>query len=588
MIMILYSILGSLGWIPFVIIIWFMLSTRARVNKLEEEVKKLRGGVTVAEQSHAVASQVQAPAQTIINSQQEMEQTVPVVQTMPTPQESSEPSWIEYFGMWLKEDWLLKLGAFIILLGFGWFLSYAFAHGWIGEVGRVTLGIIFGVFILGFGWIRMHSYTRQGSVFLGLGSTVILISAYSAAYVYNLIPGQASLGIAFLTCAFVALASIRFKVYSLAVSSVLIASIAPSVLLSGATPSYVEIFAYLFAVTLGTIWIVAITGWRNLTVVSLIMFFLYSIPQLVTTNVETGTLLIFAYVFALIFFTVNTIGILKIRDGDINTDTAIAGANGLLLLAWISIHAAQEWKTFIIVGSMMLFIVVAFIIFAITKRKEPFFIYSGVGIAMLATATAINFHGGWLTIAYTIEGAIIPVIVYLITNDKHMAKKLLMLMFGSLFLSTQSIVANWYTSIPWNHFFILLIVSATLFFLGIFFASLHEEGEENNIAPTLFIGGSIYAYILLWLSLHAGLDDKSIATTICLVIYTVIGLISYAYGRVKDNKSFHHYGGILLAVTVGRLLLVDFWSMPLSGKIVTAFIVGALLMGTAFISKKKN
>ena len=165
----------------------------------------------------------------------------------------------EAFGAWVKEDWLLKLGAFIVLLGFGWFVSYAFAQNWIGPLGRVTLGMIVGIGVLGFGWVRMHLYARQGSIFLGLGAMVVLISAFSAAYVYTLISGHAALGIAFLTSAFIALASVRFNVMALSVVSVIIASTAPSMLLIRSTATTTELFAYLFVVVLGTVWIVSIT-----------------------------------------------------------------------------------------------------------------------------------------------------------------------------------------------------------------------------------------------------------------------------------------------------------------------------------------
>lgn len=45
--------------------------------------------------------------------------------------------------------------------------------------------------------------------------------------------------------------------------------------------------------------------------------------------------------------------------------------------------------------------------------------------------------------------------------------------------------------------------------------------------------------------------------------------------------------GGLLAFTVVHLLLIDVWNMDLTGRIITFFLVGALLMGTAFMSKKK-
>jgi hypothetical protein len=46
------------------------------------------------------------------------------------------------------------------------------------------------------------------------------------------------------------------------------------------------------------------------------------------------------------------------------------------------------------------------------------------------------------------------------------------------------------------------------------------------------------------------------------------------------------YGGVLIGVVVGRLLLVEVWDMALAGRIVTFFIIGTLLMSTAFIGRR--
>lgn len=569
--------------IIFIIAFVFLFALNNRVNKLEKSVRDLRAGTP----AHSVA----APAFDLPTQSKLAKMVSPSTVEAPTTSTTSqghEPSVGDSFALWVKEDWLLKLGAFIVLLGFGWFVSYAFAQNWIGPLGRVTFGMFIGSVILGFGWFRMHLYARQGSVFLGLGATVVLISTFSAAYVYSLISGQVALGIMFLTSAFIAIASVRFKVLALSVVSIIIAGIAPIMLIIHSTATSAELFAYLFVVVLGTVWVVSITGWRNLTTVALTMFFLYSIPYLGSANAETGTLLIFAYAFAFLFFITNTIGILKIRDGDIHPDIITAAGNGLLLLAWINAGASPEWKSLIMVGWMIVFTVAAFIVFAITKRREQFFVYAGVGVAMLAAATAIEFEGVGLTIAYIIESAIIPLVSYAVMHDRNIAKSLTLLVLGPSVLSLQSIVADWQSSIPFEHFFVLLMMSATLLLLGVFFMSLRKEGDKDDVSPALFVAGSAYAYILLWLSLHTTMADKDMATMICLVVYTIVGLISYAYGKMYDSKGVYYYGGALLAFTVGHLLLIDVWNMALSGRIVTFFLVGTLLMGTAFISRKKN
>jgi uncharacterized membrane protein len=74
---------------------------------------------------------------------------------------------------------------------------------------------------------------------------------------------------------------------------------------------------------------------------------------------------------------------------------------------------------------------------------------------------------------------------------------------------------------------------------------------------------------------------------IALLVYTIVGLITYFFGRVHGKKELGLYGGTLLGCVIARLLLVDVWNMPLANRVVTFFVVGILLMSTAFFSRGK-
>lgn len=140
-------------------------------------------------------------------------------------------------------------------------------------------------------------------------------------------------------------------------------------------------------------------------------------------------------------------------------------------------------------------------------------------------------------------------------------------------------------------FFVLLVLGLTLLGLGAFFLWRVKEIEDKKpqrLNATLLIAGSVYAYVLLWLSLHAGLLNNNTATTISLIIYTIIGLIAYFYGLTNKKKGLRLYGGVLVGFVVGRLLLVDVWNMESAGRIITFFLIGTLLVSTAFLAKKQS
>lgn len=618
--------MGFLTFIGGIIILVLVLNLRGRVQKLEQFIKngatqrtpepsyqpqpqqfevqqpatsgslldyikqQLKQGMGRKEIKNSLmssgwqASDIEKAFSSIISSAQLSQPAVAPTQTGPTS--------FDKFLEWLKEDWLLKLGALLLLIGFGWLTTYAFLNNWIGPMGRIALGIVAGVLIILLGWWRIKKYIHQGGIFLVLGSTTILLTIFAAREIYDFFTPLSALVVMFLSTAFVALASVKYKSRSLALASLILAGIAP-LLTNAPTVNYVGLFSYLFVVILGAIWIVALTGRRELTTAALLLITFYSLPHLFSfASTDTGILLLFAYAFAAVFFLTNTAGILKLKDKEIIPDLVTAAGNGLFLLAWIMTAAQDEWKSLIIAAWMIVFAVGAFLIFRITQRREPFYVYAGIGIAMLAAATSAELKGATLTIAYTIESGIIALVAYSVLRDIKIAERISLLLAGPVIFSVGSITSRaWATSVVHKDFFVLLVLGLTFLGLGLFFLRRVREVENKEpqqLNAALLIVGSIYAYALLWLSLQAGLQNDNTAVMISLVVYTIIGLICYFYGLTNEKKGLRLYGGALVGFVVGRLLLVDVWRMELAGRIVTFFLIGALLVSTAFLGKKKK
>ncbi len=499
------------------------------------------------------------------------------------------PSEGDKFIAWLKEDWLLKLGAFLLLVGFGWLTTYAFLNNWIGPMGRIVLGIVAGTLFLILGSWRIQKYVQQGGVFLVLGSTVILLTVFAARAVYGFFTPISALALMFLSTAFVALSSVRYRSRPLALVSLILAGVAP-LLTSSPTADYVGLFSYLLIVILGTVWVVAVTEMRELTLAGLLLVAFHSFLS-VGSSEATDTVLLFVYAFAAIFSITNTLGILKAKGKEITSDLFCASANGLFLLSWIMIAAPEEWKSLIICAWMVVFAVGGFLTLQLTNRREPFYAYLGVSVAMLAAATSVQLDGASLTIAYIIESGMISLIAYAILKDLAIAERLSLLLIGPVVLSFESMSAlSWELGVFHKDFFVLLTLGTVLFGLGLFFFSrIREEKDEiRQLNAFLLNAGSFYLYVLLWLSLGAGFQNDNLAVLGSLVVYTIIGLIAYFYGLANEKKGIRLHGVALIVFVIGRLFLIDVWSMELAGRIVTFFAIGALLVSTAFLGRGRR
>jgi uncharacterized membrane protein len=561
---------------PF-IVIGVLINLYNRVGRLESMVQQLSNG--------KVLPREQAPMQRVEES---VPQPVPA-QVAPQPAPLTE----DRFVSWLKDNWLLKLGALLLLIGLGWFVSYAFLNNWIGPMGRITLGLFAGTSVLALGFWRMRAYITQGSVFVILGATTILLTIYAARSIYDFFTPQSALGLMFAASALVALASGVYNRRQLAVASVLMAGIAP-MFTHASTTDFVGLFWYLLVVIVGAIWLVFWRDYREVVTAALVVVALYSAPLLMKLqSADLSTLLLFSYAFAAIFYISHTSGILRLKKDAVFTDMITAVFNAMFLVSWIYIAADPQWQSLIISVWALVFVIGAFVVFRASGRREAVMLYSAIAVGYIAAATAIQLHGAVLVIAFIFEAAAVSLTLYILSRNIASAQRASLLLLVPGLLSLPSITASeWNTTIFNEHFFVLAIFALTLFGLGGMFradarASTIPEVRKGN--AWLFILGSAYAYVLLWLALHAAMPQSpDTATMAALIVYTIAGIATYLYGIEKESRVMRLYGGILLALVVGRLLIVDVWQMELTGRIITFCLIGTLLMSTAFLGRKKK
>jgi uncharacterized membrane protein len=568
--------------IVFGTFLWMLISLRHRVIVLETLVKK--------------NGWMPEPGRPSITSE-----TAVRPNFLPSSVPATHASrWSENFGTWLREDWLLKLGALLLLIGFGWLMTYAFLNNWIGPVGRIALGYFAGVVFLALGVWRMRRFPNQAGVFMVLGSTTVLITTFAARLVYDFFTPGVALVVMFMSTAFVGLASVKLKSRSLALVSLVLAGLAP-LLTHSATRDYVSLFMYLFVVMAGALWIVALTGIRELTLAALIVIAFYSLPQWFDGRTAvTSQLLVIAYAFVAVFFLTSLTAILRGRREHDLPDIFVAGGNALFLLAWVMFAAPKEWQSLILVAWMLVFMAAAFAAFRVTRRRDAFYVYAGIGVTLLAAATAVELDGAALTIAFAVESAVVSVVAGLAVRDWRLAERLgalffipgVMALFGLTWRTGRYVSGFQAAPVVFDQqLFALAVMAVLLLGLGLFFYRRHRrtpDGGSDTISVAMMISGSVYFYILLWRALSVAYDGQDAFVTVVLLVFTVIGLATHLIGRTRQMPRLQMYGSALLVLVVARLLLVDVWKMALAGRIVTFFLVGALLMSTAFLGRRKS
>ena len=582
-------------FIILVIAVIFFASTLSRAH---HRIDLLEGRVNNLEKSVVKSSQVspaQPSAQSHISQPVHINQSASVSSTAPVnaavaPNAPTKPSAFDMFVAWLKDDWLMKLGAFLIVVAFVFFASYAVINNWIGPYGRITLTLLFGIVCMVAGYLRIKRFSHQGGILMVLGATIITLGVLAARefYEYMFTPGV-GLGIIFLSMLFLAIMSVVHKSKSLAFSSLVIAAITPFLL--NVDFSFAVLFSYLFVIVIGTLWVVALTGFSELTLAALILYGFYSMPYLTSFATDERILMIMAaYVFAAIFFIVNITGILERSDKDTNIDFVIGIGNAALLMWWVMEKVSPEWQSLMVLLWAFVFLIASFIIYKETKRLAPFYLYGIITVIMIVVATTLELDGSALTIAFIVEAFAIILGSYFITKKQEVAEKSSVLMFGPIVLGLYSLESHhWRDAVLHEDFFVALAVAFASFILGYMLYTFRaEKGEGSTLGNAMMVIGTGYMYTIIWLSSHVLFDNSDAAVTVSLLIYTAVGLASYVYGKVRNAKGVGLYGSILLGFVVLRLLLVDVWDMELGQRIFTFLAIGMLLLATAFIKREKK
>lgn len=582
--------------ILIVLFVILIISNRSLANRVSNIEEKLKFGFT--------EKQVTTEPEPIAQTEQFSPEHEPVVQTTQNAfvPERAERVESNRFIAWLKEDWLMKLGVALFIVGFGWFVSYAFMNNWIGPVGRITLGIFAGIIIMVFGFRRMMRYPSQGASFMALGAAMAMLTIFAGRSIYGFFTPATAVFFDFIIAAFVSFASYKFNTQPLAFVAQILAFLSP-LLVAGQTNS-VFLFSYLFFISLATLILAGITGWRGLISTSLFFVGLYSIPYIFSGwyglfggrssvySQDAPIILNFAYLFAVLYLFSGMLAVIKKGVQDLQNEIFIAVLNGLFLFFWIYNIAPKDWSVFVFTAWAIVFTISSFMVFRFSSKLAPFFAYGAVAVAFIAAATAEQLSGATLTIAFAIEALLLVIIVFTLTKNAKATLAASWLLLAPAVLSVAN--AFHYSSareVFTEDFFVLLIMAFSFIFVGRLVDTVSSEQTTDSKKPSSFlvIAGTIYIWYLLWQVIHIAMrPDADTATMITLIIYTVFGLIAYFWGLYKNDYARRVYGIFLLGFVILRLIFIDVWHMELFGRVVTFIVIGVLLMSTAFLTKNRK
>ena len=317
----------------------------------------------------------------------------------------------------LGGNWLARIGILAVVIGVGFFLKLAFDNNWIGDVGRVALGVVGGLALLGGAEYISKRYPIYSQTLSGGGVAILYLTIFAAFTFYGMIGVYSAVGLLLLVSVASATLALRHNAMALAVIAVLGAFSAPFVIGVnaerggvGGSPG-IELMLYVIAVDLGVLALSTFRNWRWLTLLalvgSLLSFAIWlesadRLPQIaVSMAILTFMFLIFAGATTLFH------AIWRRAPRPFDYTLMVLNAIAYLALSYaVMWDELSEWMGAFTLALALFYALLAYMFHA-KVREQPNLARMSVGVSavVLAIAAMAQLDGLWISVSWAAQGA---------------------------------------------------------------------------------------------------------------------------------------------------------------------------------------
>jgi len=536
----------------------------------------------------------------------------PVVERAPAPK-AGKGEWEHILG----GSWLARIGVLALVIGIGFFLKFAFDNNWLGPTGRVILGVIIGLAMLGAGYWWRKRYPVLTQVLSGGGIAVLYLSIFASFAIYDLVHFYVAFAFLFLVSIASAVLALRYNSMSLAIIGILGAFIAPFILgafgargpEAGEAGQAIQLLAYIILVDIGVLILSSFRNWRWFTLLalfsSLIAFGAWHGEferDISLATAEIGITVIFLiFAGAATLFHIIWRRAPQAFDFTLMIINAVAYFGISLGLMWDAYRAWMGGFVFLIA---LFYGALAYIAFKWRAESARLGLFA-LGIALIFLTVALPIQLGdkaWTTIAWAAEGAVLMWLAF-------KAKIPVFRYYGYIVFSAVAVRLLFFdTSISlrtfqpiFNERFLAFAVSiAALYAAGYFLLRERKSsGGGKAGASVLLIAANFFTLWLLsfevWDSFSGALrtaevpvkeglrSAQNLSLTAVWAFYAVIGLV---VGIVKRWRYVRLGALVLLLVAIGKVFVFDVFKLELGYRIGAFVGLGILLLVSAYLYQR--
>ena len=523
-----------------------------------------------------------------------------------------ERSFEEVVGM----RWLPAAGVVALVFGVAFFLKYAFDNNWIGETGRVVMGLTGGLGLLVLGDYLKSKYTLYAQILGGGGIALLYLSIYASYAWYDMIPATAALFIMGLVTFLSGFESVRLREPSLALLGVLGGFLTPLLLQNGATQIHV-LFPYILMINLGVLAISFFEKWRHLNVLAFFGTLVLTFSSLSDFVGSDAAFVAYASLFFLVFVGATVSHNIVRKTMTDAFDAVLLTANSFAYFGVVAaLYPGKDIElSFFAFGLALFYFFVS--VFSHHHHKEdktlPLF-SSGLAVVFLTTSLGLMFEQQWLTIAWAVEALLFIWMSFELRVKSYrifglivmmiVAWRLLLVEAGRLRITDFHVI--------FNSRFIVFMVSVLAMALAGYLYAKHKPDtskEERVLLSVLIIAANFFVVMAMTLDVDSFYDVKRLnvseqfvgegrpnadlfdairnqrrfTTSVLWALYAALLVI---VGFARKSRLLRVAGILFFLVTILKIFVFDLWALGQLYRILSSIGLGVVLLSTFFLYHK--
>ena len=538
--------------------------------------------------------------------------------TSPRPSHTERANQIESM---IGRRWVGWAAVALILFATAFFLKYAFENRWIGELGRVAIGVAFGIGMSVAGFKYHQRRWRIFSQILTAGGIILLyLSSYAAFGYYHLVTQKVAFVYIAILIGEAAGLALLYNAPAIAIMALVGGFLAP-VLLHSDRDQYRSLFAYIVALDVGAL--ALLKHWTGLSSVAYfgtqLLFWLWYNeryhPQ------KRAAVLIFQTAIFLIFLLAHLGRELIRREFPTIEDLALLLINPFVFFA-TAYHllnpSHHDWMGVLAIGMALLYASAAKILQRSmyprgTARpgtpnainRSELLAMIGIALTFVTIAIPIQLRSNWITIAWAVEaltllwaGLEIRSLKLRVFGCTLFGLALAKLFFWDTPWGTPFSFRPMFTPVLNRYFLSSLVVIGCLFVASVLY---QRVGERKQIhAPKLRLAILLAAIVTLWFVMSVETQTffaaRAAAERIAdnaehqlwlgqmalSVLWAAYATALAAAGFVRRSASLRWAALALFALTIIKAMLIDIAQLQQLYRIIVFFVLGVLLLLVAW------